>query len=252
MRSLRLFATVVGVEGLKLKRTLALAMVVLAPIVVVFLHGLIGYAGGASLGRGGRPAWPQLVNNAVAMWTLLMMPLFITLETSLLAGLEHGGNWKSALTLPVPRWMLYAAKLLLAILLLWGAHAVLVMGIYGAAVILRAVQPALGLTDLPFEPLTRPMLAVSAAALLGLAIQHWVSLRYHSFPAAIGFGMFAMVSGFVAANSADWGRLWPWSLPLHAMRSAEAHDTGLVVAGLVGALIVGLAGCAGFTRREIG
>jgi lantibiotic transport system permease protein len=116
---LSLFVRVVTVECLKLKRTLALGMVVLAPVTVVILHGLILYAGGERVVRGGRDAWSQLCTNSVGMWTLLMMPMFVTLETSLLAGLEHNGNWKAVLTLPAPRWAVYIAKLLVAVGLLW-------------------------------------------------------------------------------------------------------------------------------------
>ena len=251
MTALVLFGRVLGVECLKLKRTLALGMVLLAPLIVVILHGLIGYAGAADFVRGGREAWPQLVSNAIGMWTILMMPLFITLETSLLAGLEHNGNWKSALALPVPRWMLYAGKLLITVAMLWAAHAVLIVGVLGVGLTLREIQPALKLESFPLRPLLRPMLTISAAALLGLAIQHWVSLRWASFAAAIGFGMFAMVTGFVAANSREWGRHWPWSLPMHALRPTTAGEIDLVVVGVVGALVVASIGALDFSRREM-
>ena len=251
MRLVALFGRVLAVEGLKLKRTLALAMVVLAPLTVVILHGLIGYAGGSNFVRGGRDAWPSLVNNAIGMWTILVMPLFITLETSLLAGLEHSGNWKSALALPIPRWMLYAGKLVIAIALLWAAHIVLVLGVLAVGLTLREIQPALALQVLPLRPLVQPMLTISAAALLGLTIQHWVSLRWGSFAAAIGFGMFAMVSGFVAVNSSEWGRHWPWSLPMHAVRPSAAGELDVVVVGLAGALVVSALGAFEFSRREI-
>ncbi len=251
MIAFRLFARIFAVEWLKLKRTLALAMIVLAPLAIVILHGLIGYAGGSNFVRGGRPAWPQLVNNGVGMWTLLLMPLFITLETALLAGLEHHGNWKSALTLPAPRWMIYAAKLMTAVVLLWAAHAVLACGLYAAAVILRSIQPALALTELPLTPLVRPIAVISVTSLLALTIQHWISLRWQSFTTPIGFGMFAMISGFVAANSMEWGRRWPWSLPLHAVRPTAAGELDLVTVSLIGAFIVGIAGCIEFSRREI-
>ncbi|MEO8028105.1 MAG: ABC transporter permease, partial [Bryobacteraceae bacterium] len=106
---------VLRTEFLKLKRTLALWMVVVAPVVVVLLQFLVGYKGGERLSQG-NDAWPAIVRNSVALWTILMMPLFVTLETSLLAGLEHTDkNWKTLLALPAPRWTIYASKLIVTI-----------------------------------------------------------------------------------------------------------------------------------------
>lgn len=251
MTAPRLFTRVLAVECLKLKRTLALGMVVIAPITIVILHGLIAYAGGERMVRGGRDAWAQLASNSVGMWTLLLMPLFVTLETSLLAGFEHNGNWKSVLTLPAPRWMVYMAKLAVTVALLWLAHAVLFTGTLASGAILRVVRPELKLGALPLDPLLGPLASISVAALMGLAIQHWVSLRWPSFTAAIAFGMFAMVTGFVFANSAAWGRRWPWSLALHSVRPGNPGEFDLVLAGLLGGIVVALAGSVEFSRREI-
>jgi lantibiotic transport system permease protein len=50
---------------------------------------------------------------------VLALPLFITLEVALLAGLEHGqDHWKDLFVLPIPRWTIYTAKLATAALLL--------------------------------------------------------------------------------------------------------------------------------------
>jgi lantibiotic transport system permease protein len=252
VKGLAALPAVFSIECLKLKRTLALAMVVLAPTVILILAALIGYNSGGRMVRDGNTAWPQLTGNAVGLWTLLMMPMFVTLETSLLAGLEHGnGNWKGVLSLPVPRWTIYISKLLVTIGLLWMANAVLLGGMMGIGVLLRAVQPDLELVALPLDPLLRPLLVISAAALLGLTIQHWVSLRFGSAAAAIGFGMMAMVTGFVAANSNEWGRRWPWAMPIHAVRPNHPGELDLVVVGVVGAVMVALIGSWEFSRREI-
>jgi hypothetical protein len=49
--------------------------------------------------------------NALDLWATLMMPLFITIETALIAGLEHSENqWKNLLAFPIPRWTIYIAN----------------------------------------------------------------------------------------------------------------------------------------------
>src|ERR1022692_3414415 len=208
-------------EYLKLKRTLALWMVLVSPLVMVLLQFAVSYKGAGVFLRDGKDAWPPMVRQTVEVWTLLMMPMFVTLETSLLAGLENTGknwksllalpvlpgvfqacekrglentgkNWKSLLALPSPRWTVYVSKLVVTITLLWAAHAVLIGGTIGSGLLLKLLHPALNLGRMPLSPFVLPMLRVSVSALLAVAIQHWVSLRWHSYTAAMGFGMCAM------------------------------------------------------------
>jgi hypothetical protein len=240
-------------ESLKIKRTLALAMVVLAPAFVVILQFLVTYSTADRIAETGRDYWPMLVQNSVMMWALLLLPLFIGLETALLAGLEHGEkNWKSLLALPVPRWTIYLGKLLVAVALLGAAHAVLAGGTLVSGATLHAWRPSLPLTVAPWSPLIAPILRMTVACLLGVAVQHWVSLRWQSFTAAMAFGVFAMFVGFVAAGSGDWGPRIPWSMPIYVLRGADPTIRSVVPAvGLAGAALVTALGCWEFSRREI-
>ena len=174
---LMMFFRVLSTECLKLKRTLALWMVLVSPLVMVLLEFAITAKGARGLIAGGKDAWAPMARQTVEAWTLLMMPLFVTLETSLLAGLENTGkNWKSLLALPAPRWTVYVSKLVVTISLLWAAHAVLVVSTIGSALLLKFLHPALSFGNMPLNPFVGPMLRVSLAALLAVAIQHWVSL----------------------------------------------------------------------------
>ena len=102
-------------ELLKLKRTLALWLVGLAPLTLVLLFVLIIGASGMSPGEAG---WGMIGRQAVGMWAFFMLPLFIALETALLNGIDHKEHaWKRLYTLPIPRWTVYAAKLLIALVL---------------------------------------------------------------------------------------------------------------------------------------
>src|ERR1035438_10096675 len=149
-------------EYLKLKRTLALWMVLVSPLVMVLLQFAVSYKGAGVFLRDGKDAWPPMVRQTVEVWTLLMMPMFVTLETSLLAGLENTGkNWKSLLALPSPRWTVYVSKLVVTITLLWAAHAVLIGGTIGSGLLLKLLHPALNLGRMPLSPFVLPMLRVS-------------------------------------------------------------------------------------------
>jgi hypothetical protein len=247
-----MFFRVLVTEFLKLKRTLAMAIVVLAPFVLVLLHTLIGHFGAAQFISGHRDYARQLTQNVTLMWTILLMPLFITLETSLLAGLEHADkNWKNLLALPAPRWTVYLAKLTVAVCLLWIAHAVLIALTIGAAHFLMWDQPALMPNGFPLRPFIAPMAKISIAVLLALTIQHWVSLRWQSFTAAFSFGMAAMISGFIAVNSSVWGPRVPWSMPMYLVR-ATRHDAGTMLAtSFAVAALVAVLGCWEFSRRDV-
>jgi ABC-2 type transport system permease protein len=248
-----MFFRVLSTECLKLKRTLALWMVLVAPLVTVLLGFVVAYKNAPVLVRDGKDAWTPLVGQSIRAWTLLMMPLFVTLETALLAGLEHTGkNWKSLLALPAPRWTVYISKLVVTIALLWAAHAVLIGGTIGSALLQKQLHPALNLGQMPLSPFVVPMATISVSTLLAVAIQHWVSLRWSSHSVAMGFGMCAMFIGVFAAQSQDVGPWFPWSLPIRAVMGGAAGADRITMVAVVGAIVAAGAGCREFVRREIG
>src|SRR4051812_8426624 len=103
-------------ETLKMKRTLALKIVVLAPVGVVVLTLFVASQAPYSTLRVGSRAidpWRALSRLNFQFWGLLMLPMYIALQTALMAGLDHADNqWKALFARPVPRWNTYVAKLL--------------------------------------------------------------------------------------------------------------------------------------------
>ncbi len=251
MNGLRVFPSVILTEYLKLKRTLALRMTVL-PLIVVFLYFLVAMSGTPSFVRQNTDVWASLARNSVQLWTLLMLPMFITLETSLLAGLEHSDrNWKYLLTMPVPRWTVYVSKLIVALTLVCLAHLVLFSGTMVSGMLLRAFAPELKLGALPMNLIAWPLAQISVAVVMAVAIQHWVSLRWPSFIAAMGFGMSAMVVGFLAVNSQDYGPWFPWSLTLHTLSPRGTFVIHPTLYSAIGAVVITVIGAWQFSRRDV-
>ena len=94
----------VSAEALKLKRTLAVWMVFIAPSVVVALNFVMWLDRGENFMLQRDSAWQALAQNVLLFWALLMLPLFVTLETALLGGVDHGSQqWKHLHALPIPR-----------------------------------------------------------------------------------------------------------------------------------------------------
>jgi hypothetical protein len=143
------------------------------------------------------------------------------------------------------------SKLIVAIALVLVAHTVLVAGTMLSGVLLRQFSPEMKLGALPVATIAWPLAKVSLAALFAITIQHWVSLRWPSFVAAMGFGMGAMVVGFLAVNSADYGPWIPWSLTLHTLRPRGEFLISPMVYSTVAAALTAVAGAWHFTRSEM-
>ncbi len=83
-------------ETLKLRRTLALRMILVAPVLVALLSLSLQLAAIAR-GRGDLSAtlWDSLARGGLTVWAVFLLPFLITLETSLLCGVEHAEKqWK--------------------------------------------------------------------------------------------------------------------------------------------------------------
>ena len=97
---------VLHAEMLKIKRTTALKMVVIAPgVVTLLMFFMASQAPFSTVARfGSAQQWASLERGNLRFWGMLMMPLYIALQTALLAGLDHAENqWKSLCARPVPR-----------------------------------------------------------------------------------------------------------------------------------------------------
>lgn len=256
------FLRVLHAELLKMKRTIALKMVVIAPLTVslpIFLMAANSPFSVLILRSRGGSQWLALSRLNLLVWAALMLPLFITLEAALISGLDHSENqWKNLFARPVPRWTFYFAKLLVVMTITAASSGVLVFGVLAAGAILArlplSVELHLGL-PVPWDVLLRESAEVTGLAFLTLTIQHWVSLRWQAFSVGIGVGIVATVAGYLmlaASRQTDgWERYFPWSLPmLVTAPTPQSIEPALWIGGLLG-LAVSAFGCWDFCRREV-
>ena len=246
-------------ETLKMKRTIALKMVFLAPGAVVLLVLFLASQAPFSMlhRRGLGDEWQALTRLTLIFWAFLMMPLYITLESALVAGLDHAENhWKSLLTRPVPRWTLYIAKLIVVVAMTAAATAVLLCGILMDGAILPRLQSEFRFGfPIPWATIFREGTQVAGLAFLALVIQHWVSLHWRAFSVAIGVGIVAMVMGYFAAFATSqvdaWPQYFPWALPMLALGRRPQNVQAALWIGSAAGLVVAAAGCWDFCRREV-
>ena len=85
-------------EILKLKRTLALWLVVIAPSVIVVTRFLEWTRYGERMVYLDVNPWTRFAQSILTIWGMLMLPLFIILEMALLSSYEHAEKqWKHLL-----------------------------------------------------------------------------------------------------------------------------------------------------------
>jgi ABC-2 type transport system permease protein len=206
---------VLKAEKIKMRRTLAFWLAVIAPLSVTLLQFGIFSQNGPGYLRADVDPWIWICQSNLVIWSLIMLPLFVTLETALLANMEHSNRtWKKLFALPVPRWMTIFAKqvtalklIALSMLMLWAFT--LLMGFS-----LQALDSGFGLTGTPpWASLLGYSALVFLSSWLMIAINTWVALRWHSFVVASAFGIIATVAGMVMINSEVFGPVYPWAIP---------------------------------------
>jgi hypothetical protein len=241
-------------EVFKTRRTLTLWLVVLAPLALMFLEFMTHMQMGGRAMRPNTNAWESLSQYILLLWTLLMLPLFVTLETGLLNALEHSNTtWKQLYALPLPRWTVYAAKQLMGMGLIALSMIVLLGMVLGVGWLLDLFKPELGFrAPIDWEKILPVFVLPYLASWLLTSLHLWVSARWPSFVFAMGVGIVATVAG-VMLFSSDWARYYPWILPGYVMLGwAEGEPIGLqLTLGIAGGIGIALAGGWDVTRRDV-
>lgn len=249
-------ARTVAAEALKTRRTLILCLALIAPLAVVgFVFLLFLDEGEQVLESATENAWVELAHLASIVWALLVLPLFATLQTALLGGLEHNDRgWKHLYALPVPRWSVYAAKQAVAAGVMALSHVALVGLILLAGLVLWCLRPGMGFhAPLPWRDVLMPMVTAYLASWLLLAIHTWVGQRWHSFAVASAVGIVLTVAG-VAVISSKWGSYYPWALPgaiVNGFGKGEPLPWPEFLLGWLGGLAFAMFGAWETGRRDV-
>lgn len=241
-------------ELLKTKRTLAFWMTFVTPLVVCALQLMILLRMPTTYPEQGVDGWRSSSNNIFVLWTILALPLLITLETALLAQTEHSEkHWKQLFALPLPRWTIYAAKWLVGAFLLLLAHLLLIGLAVGVGLATRLLRPEMGIDGpIPLAWMAQVMGQVFLISLLIHSIHTWVALHFHSFTVAVGVGMAAAVANIILINSADGQRYFPWTLAINALPTNENAQPGYaLLVGILGGLLLAILGAWETTRRDV-
>lgn len=245
-------ARILTAELLKLRRTLVFWMVIIAPAVVLVLQFLLFHERSTYFASQNKPLWATLMRNSFSLWAVLMLPLYVTLQTALLAALEHNDDrWRVLLSLPVRRPVLYLVKLLIPLVMVSVSSMILSYGSVAVGLLLRVLKRELRFpAPIPWDVALHDAMAAMGTALLLVALQQWISLRFRSFAVSVGVGISATITGFILANS-KYGQWWPWGLSIQLMANHAGAAERALWFSAVGALAVTVAGTIEFSRREM-
>ncbi len=202
-------------ELIKMKRTLGFWLALLAPLVVAGLEALMMLSQGEDLMEfsNGQP-WLWHMKFTLTIWGLFVLPLFVTLETALLAEWEHGNNtWKLLYVQPIPRWMVTTAKQFSGLVLLGISHIFLGFTVIGTGLLLRQMNPALGLdAPVPWLAMLGYCVLIFLISWLIIAVHSFVSLHWDSFVVAMAVGIVGTMSGVFFIRSEEYAPFYPWAM----------------------------------------
>ncbi|MEO6228189.1 MAG: ABC transporter permease [Thermomonas sp.] len=226
------FATALAVEAYKLRRSLALLLALIAPLLIaVFMFFNL-------LRMEKAMPWSMPLQSSAAIWAFFMLPMTVTALTALVANTEHGPRaWDHLRALPLPRWHLYAAKaacVLGVVLLMSLALALLTPLSVLMAGWLKPAIAASGNVDVAGYLVL--LGRIFLAAWLLVAVQLWIALRYASFVPALAVGIGGTFFA-VVATSAKLGVVLPWQIPINQLASDPARAQLTLALGFAGGLI---------------
>ena len=247
------FLRALHAERLKLRKTLALWLCVLAPILAVIFGTFAAYSGPLAAEPSTSAHWRIFDTTIFGIWASFMLPLFVTLESALLAGLEHSNSqWKHLIALPLPHGVHYLAKLvsLVAVTILASLMLAILIPIAGWLLVNFAEAPGLATTP-PLAELAKLASYVSIGSLSMVAIQCFVALRWSSFTVATTFGIVTTMAALFIPGRQDAGlSVIPWKIPVLLVNSPIGHEAPMIIASALGFALVSFFGYWEFSRRE--
>jgi ABC-2 type transport system permease protein len=252
------FLRVLSAETLKLKRTNALRLVVIAPLAVVVLVTFLAANVTTLILNQRMELWLGLTRTVLILWAILMLPLYVTIEAALVAGVDHVDNhWKILLARPVPRWTFYAAKLFIITVMTISSMLLVVGGIIAAGLVLPRIQPDLHFASaIPVARMAGKAAEVFSLEFLVMSILTWISLRWRSFTVTVGVGIVGMVVGYgmlltARGGSPGFAIYCPWSFPMMALVNPPANVMPLIWISIMSGIAVSAVGCWRFSRSDV-
>jgi ABC-2 type transport system permease protein len=243
-------------EGIKLRRSAPLRLAVAAPL-LLFVLQVLSLFGRRNFNQTD-PArlWRDFLEFGWVMWLGLFVPALVGFEAICLASLEHEGrHWKQLFALPVPRWSVFAVKMLFCGALVGAAFAGFLAAAVGSVLLFSASRGLHLSGSIPWGVLLVTVTQALAACGLMIVIHTWLSVRFPGFAVPAGVALAALIVGFLLAgvNPDAFGWWYPWTLPINVRPQGIYEPRNPIVPALFGAtagLVLAPLACWDVGRRS--
>ncbi len=230
-------------EFIKIRKTLGMWSAIIAPIFMVAINFLIFYNRPELFEEGALNPWLQFTMFSIKSWSILMMPLFITLLTFYVNYTEHrASGWKFIYSLPLPKLSIYSAKFIISLAIFFFTMMLYYVFNLGAIQLLAFIYPEvpfgsyneIGNLFIVFNKLFLASIAI-------MSIQFFVSLLVNNFVFPIGFGVFATIAN---ATLLRWehSHFIPYAYPFFSINKLFAGQPNVFISeSVLLSLLVGSA-----------
>lgn len=216
-----MFFKLIRSEQMKLKRSPIWLAFILMPIIPALL-GTLNYLNNIDILKS---EWFSLWTQHTLFTDYFFLPVMVGIYCSyIMRQEENNRNWNKVLSLPVPKSMVFAAKLVCASVM------ILLSEIWICALFVISGKIAGITAALPWDRLIVWCALGTLGGMVMAAVQLMLSLFIKSFAIPVGIALCGGISGllFLAKNL---GHVWPYSLMAYGMNSnapQKLMNTGYV------------------------
>ncbi|MBM7702158.1 ABC transporter permease [Metabacillus iocasae] len=182
--------------------------------------------------------WEGLLNQ-VNLFLPTALLLGIAILTSMVATIEHQqSSWKQLISLPIPRWTVFASKFLMVSIMLAVSCALAFIGTIGLGI-------GLDFENIPYGDVAKNSFYPLLAALPVVALQLWLAIMCKNQSIPLSVGIFASVFSMYAHDIPNWVFwLWPYFVSIH-------NQVGYVYTGIALGFLILMMGIVDFNRRDV-
>lgn len=176
--------------------------------------------------------WMTYIGSILGVMGMLILPFYVIFMAFSVNNIEHKNDtWKSLFAQPLPKFSIYTAKYLYAVILIFICLALFAVFTYAYGHVLNLLNSNYTFNQYsPVEILCKFYLKVFFSSLGILSVQFIISLICSDFLKPMGIGFIGIIAGIITASKGwEYAYLIPYSHPALAlsMRKGPSEATQL-------------------------